>query len=132
MKIEKYKPNENVPLHFVRSDGEDRLGTKGGNGKGTEDNPYTLGEYITMYLSDSWEGGYVENMGYIGKDAHSLTFPESSEFDLWSYFSSVFSFLSNSEISSSDISMSTSREENNGEDKGSNDYKPIQTIDLWY
>lgn len=124
MKIEKYKPDKNAPLHFIKSDGEARLSSKGDNSKGTEDNPYTLGEYITMYLSNSWEGGYVENMGYIGKDENSLTFPESSEFDLWSYFSSVFSFLSRSEFSSSDISLSTSSAENNGEDHGNNDYKP--------
>lgn len=92
MKIEKYNPKGLNESRIVKSESEMVIiAASGGNEKGTLSNPYTVTEYIYLYLHGAWSGGYVENAGYVGKDDNYIEF---SEFDMDSYFSDVFAFLS--------------------------------------
>ncbi len=103
MKIKKYNPEETRIMRFVKSDAEIRLSAQGSGSKGTEENPYIIGEYISLYLSGEWEGGYVEGVGYVGKEQNSIDFHASEDWDR--YFSNVFSFLNTSVIFPSGISL---------------------------
>lgn len=109
MKIEKYRPNEKEIINFIKSDDELRLSASSNSGKGTKDMPYTLGEYIIMYLQNNWEGGYVEGIGYVEKDQSSVSFPD---FNWESYFSDIFSFLSDSQMFPSGFSLPASNSSN--------------------
>ncbi len=122
MKIEKYKPNENEVIRFIKNDDEARLSASNNGDRGTEGNPYSLGEYLAMYFNNTWEGGFVENLGYVGKDQSKVSFPDySSEFDWWSYFSGVFSFLPSSQIFPPDTSLPVS---NSDDGHNGYDYSP--------
>lgn len=91
MKIKKYEPNGKKIIRVVKSDDEVRLSSSSNGDKGSEQNPYSLGEYITLFLSGEWNGGYVEGVGYVGKEQSAVSF-SATDWNL--YFSSVFSFLS--------------------------------------
>lgn len=103
MEIKKYSLNEINVMRFVKSDAEIRLSAAENGSKGTKDNPYVIGEYISLYLNGMWEGGYVEGIGYVGKDQSSVVFHSSEDWD--GYFSDVFSFLNTSVEMPSGISL---------------------------
>ncbi|MFB9897883.1 hypothetical protein [Hallella seregens] len=123
MKIKNYSLHDKAAMQFVKSDDEIRMNASANNdAKGTEEHPYELGEYITLFLNGEWEGGYVSPVGYISKDQSSITFPSTSEFDWDQYFSSVFGFLSNSNTYSFDISSSSSSTSETSDETQSFDY----------
>lgn len=39
-----------------------------GGGDGTSTSPYTAAEFDNMLSEGSWNGGYVDGMGYVGND----------------------------------------------------------------
>lgn len=41
-----------------------------GGGDGTRDSPYTAHEFEVMLNNDSWQGGFVEGMGYVANDKY--------------------------------------------------------------
>lgn len=103
MKIKKYNPQEETVMHFIKSDAEDYLTMVANSGdKGSEEDPYSLIEFAILIKERKWTGGYVFGLGYVGRDEYVIS-PDSasdsillyhSPFDLESYMSSVFSFLS--------------------------------------
>lgn len=69
---------------------------KSSTAKGTVDNPYTEAEYESMLNNGTWQGGYVQNLGYCLKEVVvSSSYPDSwyidsedswpfDDFDSWS------------------------------------------------
>lgn len=97
MKITHYTPQVENNARIVKSEREIFMSVASNSGdKGTFSNPWSVTEYIYLYLNGAWPGGFVENAGYVGKDEHYIDF---SEFDLVGYFSDVFSFLSGFDFS---------------------------------
>lgn len=116
MEIKKYNPQGKSIISFTKSEQEMRIGSNDGS-KGSEDNPYLLGEYIALYLKGEWTGGYVEGIGYVGKDQSCVSFPSTSEIDWEKYFSSVFSFLSCSQALPSGITIPSASKSNDNNTK---------------
>ena len=51
---------------------------KSSTAKGTVDNPYTETEYESMLNNGTWQGGYVQNLGYCLKEVVvSSSYPDS-------------------------------------------------------
>ena len=114
---------------------EDDTTSSSSSSKGTQENPYTLGEFVLLLGNGLWSGGYVSGLGYVSKD----DFKETSEgleedygsesasvkryahgFDLESHMQNEFSFMntsaSESASSSSDSSSSGSSSNGNSSD----------------
>ncbi|BAR49077.1 hypothetical protein TFKS16_1509 [Tannerella forsythia KS16] len=78
-----------------------------GGGDGTSANPYTQYEYNTMLNSNSWNGGYVEGIGYVANDVYihgNSTYPgQTSQV----YYMNLSDFIRNQSISEADIWANT-------------------------
>lgn len=57
-------------------------GNDSGASKGSSSNPYTEAEYESMLNNGTWQGGYVQDLGYVMKeDVASSSYPDSGVVD---------------------------------------------------
>ncbi|OYP63106.1 hypothetical protein [Prevotella sp. P3-122] len=62
-------------------------GNNGSAAKGSSSNPYTQEEFNSMLDAGTWNGGYVEGMGYVSKEVEvngSSSRSSDSDSDSWS------------------------------------------------
>lgn len=134
MKLKKYNLNGDTINKAIRSDSEMSLYYE--TNKGTESNPYTIMEYADLMQGGQWTGGYVQNIGYIGKNDFVLASDSTSNsidlvatsFDFDQYLSSVFSFLYKSSNISFPTSSSNQSSQNPYSDGSSLDIKKYEIV----